>query len=177
MSQEERFSKDFIGYEYREIAVSEDKLSFYLDCYENFGWMPDENMPLGKGIHQTTINLKRNRKIINKMELTRLQRHFEACMNEIEKLEQSKTSAAYIWSLTVGIIGTAFMAGSVFAVTHEPPVIWLCILLAIPAFLGWAMPYFIFQAAIKRQAQKLEPLIEEKYDEIYRLCEKGHSLL
>ena len=35
-------------------------------------------------------------------------------------------------ALFVGILGTAFMTGSVFAVVAEPPIIWLTILLAVP---------------------------------------------
>lgn len=92
-----------------------------------------------------TIRMKRDRKIINKMELTRLQRHFEACLNEMEALEKSKTSAATVWALAVGILGTVFVAGSAFAITHEPPIVWLCILLAIPGFIGWILPYFIYR--------------------------------
>lgn len=87
---------------------------------------------------------------------------------------------AAVWALAEGVIGTAFMAGSTFAVVHEPPVIWLCILLAIPGFTGWIVPYFPYQEIKKRSMQKLQPLIEAKYEEIYEICEiceKGHSLL
>ena len=114
---------------------------------------------------------------MNKMELTRLQRNFEACVNEIEELEKSKTSAATMYSLIVGIIGTAFMAGSTFAVTAEPPHILWCILLAIPGFIGWILPPFLHRKLVERQRKKITPLIEEKYDEIYEICEKGNKLL
>ena len=111
------------------------------------------------------------------MELTRLQRHFEACAKEIEALEKSKTSVASIWAFIVGFIGTAFMAGSTFAVTHEPPMILLCILLAVPGFIGWALPYFLYHHIVVKQTKKIQPMIEAKQDEIYDICEKGHSLL
>ena len=127
--------------------------------------------------HQTTLHLKRDRKIINKMELTRLQRHFEACINEIKTLESSKTQMATVWALVVAVVGTAFMAGSTFAVVHEPPIIWLCILLAIPGFIGWILPWSLYQRIRKKQTEKLQPLIEAKQEEIYEICEKGHSLL
>lgn len=174
---EEKKKNNFIGYEYKELAVSTELASFYLDCYEAFGWEQDENFPIGNGIHTITLQLKRDRKIINKAELTRLQRNFEACIREIEQLEYSKTTAAKVWSMTVGMIGTAFMAGSVFAITHEPPIIWLCILLAVPAFLGWILPYFLYRGIKEKRIQKVQPLIEAKQDEIYEICEKGHSLL
>ena len=162
--------KDFVGYEYKEITGPDSRVSQYLDCYECFGWQADGNLPAGS-------RMKRDRKIVNKMVLTRLQRHFEACVREIEALEKSKTSAATIWALVVGIIGTAFMAGATFAVTHEPPMILLCILLAVPGFLGWILPYFLYRRIAAGQARKLQPVIEAKEEEIYAICEKGHSLL
>lgn len=177
MNQKKEASSDFIGYEYKEISVPADKASLYMDCYENFGWRPDDNLPAGSGLRQTVIRMKRDRKIVNKMELTRLQRHFEACAAEIEALESSKTSVASLWAIITGIIGTAFMAGATFAVTHEPPMILLCILLAVPGFIGWILPYFLYRRTAARQAAKVQPLIEAKQDELYEICEKGHSLL
>ena len=169
--------KDFVGYEYKEIIAPTDRISLYIDCYESFGWRMDENMPAVKGKHQTTVRMKRDRKIVNKMELTRLQRHFEACTREIETLEKSKTSVASIGALSVGIIGPAFMAGSTFAITNDPPMTLLCILLAIPGFMGWISPYFLYQRIALKQAKKVQPIIETKQEEIYEICEKGHSLL
>ena len=69
------------------------------------------------------------------------------------------------------------MAGSTFAVVHETPIIWLCIPLAIPGFIGWILPWFLYQRIRKKQTENLQPLIEAKQEEIYEICEKGHSLL
>ncbi|MGM9614457.1 MAG: hypothetical protein ACI3W7_02860 [Oscillospiraceae bacterium] len=166
----------FVGYEYKELTVPGEQASMHIDCYECFGWELDENIAAVHGGH-TTIRMKRNRKIMNKAELTRLQRHFEACVWEINELERAKTSAATVWALVIGMIGTAFMAGSVFAVTHNPPLILLCIVLAVPAFLGWIAPYFVYRRVVELRTKKLQPVIEAKQDEIYEICEKGHSLL
>lgn len=127
----------------------------------------------GKG----KLVLKRERKIINKMELTRLQRHFEACMDEIKVLERSRTSTATIWAIVVGLIGTIFMAGATFATVHEPPLVALTILLALPGFIGWALPYFIYQKLAAKRATVVTELIDQKYDEIYKICEQGNKLL
>lgn len=169
--------RDYISYDYKEVTVRSEKASLYLDCYENFGWSVDENFPAAHGSRLTTLRLKRDRKIINKMELTRLQQHFEACANEIALLERAKSSTASVVALTVALVGTAFMAGSTFAVVHEPPVIWLCILLAIPGFAGWILPYFLYHWAVRRKTQKIQPMIETKTEELYQVCERGHSLL
>ena len=169
--------KDFTSFEYKELIVKENMASFYLDCYEHFGWQQDENFPPVTSGGHTLIKLKRNRKIVNRTELTRLQRHFEADMDEISSLENSKTSLANALAIAVGVIGTAFMAGSVFAVTADPPIVWLCVVLAIPAFAGWALPVWIHKRVKSDKTRKVTPYIEAKYDEIYEICEKGHSLL
>lgn len=120
-------TQEFIAYEYKELNVKEDMASFYLDCYESFGWQRDEKFPPQKSGEKMIIKLNRNRKLVNKVELTRLQRNFEADMEDIFSLEGTKTSAAVVTALIIGLIGTAFMAGSVFAVTADPSQILLCI--------------------------------------------------
>jgi len=172
-----RGGRNYIGYDYKTVVTSADKASLYLDAYETFGWMPDDAMPgrtqLG-GI--VTLKLKRDRKILNKAELTRLQQHFEACIDEIDTLENSKTRAAMIYSLAAGLTGTALIAGSVFAVTAEPPMVMLCVLLGIPGLAGWALAYPLFKRIIQKRTFDVTPLIEQKYDDIHDICEKGNAL-
>lgn len=185
MSETMKNSNTFIGYEYKEVVADERLESMYIDCYQCFGWFLDENTPKkvyteryrGRSSSKVTIRLKRDRKIINKMELTRLQRHFESCLNEMEEMKQSVKSRATGVSIVVGIIGTVCMAGSTFAVTASTPMIALCIILAIPGFMGWIAPVFLYKKLLNDRAKKLEPLIEEKQDEIYEICEKGNKLL
>jgi len=172
-----RGGKEYVGYDYKTVTVDGDKVSMYLDAYENFGWLPEHPTPARQLGAMVALKLKRDRKIINKAELTRLQQHFEACMEEIASLENSKTQTATIYSIAVGLVGTGFMAGSVFAVTNEPPMILLCIILAIPAFIGWALPYRLFQRLARKRAQEVIPLIEQKYDEVHEICEKGNALI
>jgi len=170
--------RSYVGYDYKTVVTSAGRASMYLDAYEAFGWIADEAMPVRQQIiGMVTLKLKRDRKILNKAELTRLQKHFEACMDEIAALENSKTQKATVYSLVIGMIGTAFLAGSVFAVTNEPPFILLCALLGIPGLIGWGLPYPVFKRAAQRRAAEVAPLIERKYDEIHEICEKGNALL
>lgn len=171
-----RTPQDYVGYEYKTVTAAGDRLSFYLDGYENFGWQIDENAVIVPGHHQSVV-LKRDRRIVNKMELTRLQRNFEACAQEIEALERSKTGVGTAWALAVGMVGTVFMAGSVFAIVAPQPQYLLSVVLAVPAFLGWGAPYFIYRSLVRRSTRRIDPLIEQKYEEAYALCERGHSLL
>lgn len=85
-------------------------------------------------------------------------------------LEQRKTSMATAYAIGVGVIGTAFMAGSTFAVTAQPPHYILCILLAIPGFLGWIFPHFLYKRIAGKQTEKITPLIEAKYDDSDDFC-------
>ena len=82
-----------------------------------------------------------------------------------------------MYALLIGILGTAFMAGSVFAVTAPAPNIPLCILLAIPGFAGWILPCFVFRKVVAGNVEKVNELVEKKYDEISEICEKGHRLI
>ena len=124
------------------------------------------------------LYFRRNRNISNKAELTRLQRNFDSCIHEMEELNRSKTATAtaLMAALFVGILGTACMTGSVFAVVAEPPIIWLTILLAVPGFAGWILPYFLYRMLVRKKEAEINPLIEQKYDEIYMICEKGNHL-
>lgn len=69
-----------------------------LDGYESFGWEEEGRLAESAAVRTRTLQqrkvrrMKRNRKLVNKVELTRLERNFEACMDEIGKLEKAKTS-------------------------------------------------------------------------------------
>ena len=190
MNEKNETGAGYTGYEYREITVQRANVSLCLDSYPCFGWEPDPNQgPRPEGGHgsarpgiprekeRVTLCFRRIRSISNKAELTRLQRNFDSCIAELKALEQSKTTQATIVALVVGLIGTAFMAGSTFAVVATPPIIWLTILMAIPGFLGWILPCFLYRTLVRKNTAKIEPLIEQKYDEINSICEKGSQLL
>lgn len=172
---------DYVGYEYKEKIVPSEKASLYMDSYGCFGWEIDPNSSYqNKNLWKSkkmSLRFRRDRKICNRMELTRLQRNFDGCVLEIERLEQSKTTIAAIAAIIVGLIGTAFMAGSVFAITAQPPDVALCTVLAVPAFIGWIAPFFIYKAVWYKQTERVAELIEVKYDELHEICEKGNRLL
>lgn len=169
--------REYRGYDYKQVVVKDDQLSFHMDCYANLGWSEDENTSVRQERGKTLLRLKRDKNNVNKTELIRLERNLEACFAELDTLENSKTNIPTIWAMTCGLIGTAFMAGSTFAVTAEPPMIGLCIVLAVPGFLGWIFPYFIFKNGVKKRTEKVQPFLETKQNEIEEICRKGCSLL
>ena len=165
------------SFDYMKAAVEDDLCSQYMDGYASFGWKPDENLPNERSGGKATLHFKRSRSVLNKTELTRLQRHYEACMEEIAALEASKSSAPAIAALSCGLAGCVFLAGSVFAVTAEEPVIWLTVLLGAPGLALWGAACFVYRAVKRRRAAKVLPLIDAKYDEAYAVCEKAQQLL
>lgn len=174
----EMIKKRFTGYEYREVSVPRYLASLCADSYPCFGWEADSNPVRDQGRPgYVDLRFKRDHKITNKAELTRLQRHFDDCIRQLEALERSKTSIPSIVALVIGLIGTAFMALSTFAVTAQPPHILACIIFAVPGFAGWILPIFLYKKLVVEKRKKLSPLIEEKYNEIYDICEKGNNLL
>ena len=175
MNENAMSGDNFIGYEYKEISVGRDKEGVYADGYPSFGWQLDKSTAPILGLPTVYLKFKRDRKIRNKAELTRLQRQFESNVSEIEKLEQSKTTTASIAAYTIGLVGTAIMACSVFAFLAD--MILLCIILAVPAFVGWALGYFSYIKIRNKRIVTVTPLIEQQYDAIYEVCEKAHGLL
>ena len=175
MSEDRKLSGNFIGYEYHSITTTCEMESIYTDGYENFGWLREETaVPPSKG-GTVCIKFKRDRKIRNKAELTRLQRQFDACVNEIIMLEKSKGDRAAITAFTIGILGCVFLGGATFS--YLAGKMALMVILAVPGFLAWILPYFCYRSIFAKRSTQIAPLIEKKHDEIYDVCEKASHLL
>ncbi len=175
MSEAGKVGNSFIGYEYHTVVAECAMASIYTDGYESFGWVREDAFS-SPGIGKTVnMKFKRDRKIRNKAELTRLQRQFDACVREIVALEKSKTTCASIPAFSIGILGCAFLAGSVFA--YQAVMLPLMIVLAIPGFAGWVLPCFCYRHMLAKRGAQIAPLIEKKQDEMYDVCEKASGLL
>lgn len=178
MNEFTKNTNGYVGYEYANITVSKASEALYLDNYRSFGWaLESVSTSLGgasAGLFPVTMKFKRDRRISNKAELVRLQRQFDALTREIMMLEQSKTTSAQVAGYGIGLVGTAFMAGSVFAFLGGMPV--LCAVLAVPAFAGWGLSYLSYVKLRGSKTRKLDPIIGQKYDEMYDVCEKASSL-
>ncbi len=165
--------KEFTAYEYTQISTNHKDLHFLLDCYESLGWERDTRLD-GDGKYLT---LRRSRKCMNHMELTRLQGHLESCLSQIEILEKSKASKATSASIAVGVLGTVLLAISVFAVTAQQPQILLCIVFGLPGLGLWGYAPVLHKQLYTKAAVTASELILKKRDEIFEICEKGSKLL
>ena len=176
MNEITRNAENFVGYEYKEVATTSAMEGVYADGYPNFGWTLDGAVPSALGLSAINLKFKRDRKIRNKAELSRLQRQFEQAVAQIINLERSKTTGAFATALTIGLIGSAFLAGATFAFVYAEMVL-LMVILAVPGFLGWGLPYLFYKRMSAKKSATVAPLIEQQYDAIYEVCAKGHALL
>ncbi|MBW3088219.1 response regulator transcription factor [Bifidobacterium sp. 82T24] len=120
---------DFVGYEYTSVRVGGAHESMVVDAYRNFGWLPDG---FGRG---GMLNFKRDRNLLNRTKLIRLQRQFDAHMRELETLEQAPVRKSSIVGLCVGLVGCVFLGGATFAYLNGLMV--LMVAPAVPGFLCW----------------------------------------
>lgn len=164
----------FVGFEYMEVPAMRNMESLYVDSYQNFGWVY-EGTSEQENSDRVTMKFKRDRKIRNKAELSRLQRQFESCAHEIEALERSRTTTATIAAFSIGLVGTALLGCSMFSYLNG--MLPLMVILAVPGFLGWIIPYFCYKKLQRTKAAQIAPIIEQKNDEIYAVCEQGCRLL
>jgi len=171
----ENTKNSFVAYEHKEITVKREMEAIYTDGYPSFGWKPDGRGVSLSGLTSVNLKFKRDRKITNREELTKLQREFENCAKEIERMEDAKVTLPSVVGYVIGLVGTACMAGATFA--YLASMIPLCIVLAVPGFIGWIIPYFCYLRVKRSKTNKVTPLIDCRYDTIYEVCEKSNGLL
>lgn len=165
------------SFDYRKVNVKRSMVSLYTEAYRYFGWIlicsdPDEpNQASGTWI---TLEFRRDHKIRNKAELTRLQRNFDACVDEICEMEKEKTGTADKAARGIGLMGSLFLICS--ALLAFACKLSAGILLAIPGVFGWLFPGFLHKRLVKKKSEEVDPLIEQKYDEIQRVCQKADGL-
>lgn len=181
-------SKDFIAYEYLSLEVKNEKELLYLDCYENFGWkcirsnilvdQEDYYINQTKNLKKSVfIKMKRDRRIPNKADLITLQRKMEFAFKQMERFERDPQIKGMITSLSIGMVGTIFMALSTFAITASSPFYIACVIFGSLGLLGWIFPYFVYQNVKIKKEKEIVPLIEEQYQVIFDCCEQAKQLL
>jgi len=179
-------TKDFIAYEYLSLKIKEDVVPMYIDCYENFGWQvitseSNSNKDYYINHNQNEINkinikFKRDRKIKHKNELNNLQRKMEISLSNIEEMKKDPANKGLVASMTIGLIGTIFMALSVFSITATNPLIIPCIIFGFFGIIGWILPFFVYKDIKKKKETENSTLIDEEYNTLYGLCEQASKL-
>jgi len=165
----------FVAYEYTTVRVPRDLESIYTDSYRNFGWITEATGTGLPGATTVTLKLKRDRALKNRPLVAELQRQADVALVDIAALERSTTSAALGLSIGVGIVGTAFLAGSVFSI--DAGLVPLSIVLGAVGLVGWLAGYLVHGRVLARRSARVIPLIEAQYDVVYRSGEQASHLL
>lgn len=165
----------FVAYEYLSKEVRRDTLQLYKDSYKNFGWEITEEDAGIFGVGTVKLTMRRNRRLNNRVEITKLQKRCESAMETILRLERQKDSRAQMVALASGVIGTVLMAGATFS--YLAANIVLCVVLALPGFIGWGLSYPLYKRTVAKQTVKINAEIDAQYDVIYETCEQGSKLI
>lgn len=166
---------DFPGHERREIIIEQNFEALYAAGYKSFGWMLMETAPATGGRAAVVMKFRREQAINNKAELTRLQRQFDAYAGEVIALENSKASIASAAAYALGAIGGICLVAAAALCLGGKGV--LALLPAIPGLLAWVLPYACYKKMYRHKMSKVTPVIEKRYGDIRRVCEKAGRLL
>jgi hypothetical protein len=109
------------------------------------------------------------------MVINELQRTAEESLAAIHALERSRSTTPHIAAASAGILGSGFLAGSVFAITAG---MWL---LAIPlgaiGLFGWLVGYIAHGRVKRTTAARTAPEIARHYETLYGACEQADRLV
>ncbi|WEO76578.1 hypothetical protein BJQ94_14580 [Cryobacterium sp. SO2] len=165
----------FVAYEYRTIRVPVGRESLFSDSFGNFGWLLESTGTSLPGTPTVTLAFKRDRGIKNRVLVTELQSRSEAALTTITALERSSTRAALMISLTAGILGCAFLAGSVF--TLQAGLLLVSIPLGVIGLAGWLAGFLSHSRVLAHRTRHAAPLIEEQYTLLALSGEQASHLL
>ena len=166
---------EFIPFEYLTIQVDRELESLYCDTYRNFGWTTEGQAGGLPSVNTVTLKLKRDRRIANRQAVIEQQRVAEHALASIARLEQSKKSTPLIAALSAGLVGSAFLAGSVFAITAGN---WLLGMpLGLIGLIGWAVGFFSYGRVRTSRAVKVAPLIDRESETVYAAGERASHLM
>lgn len=168
--------KEFIGYEYKETIVREEYVTIYQDGYENFGWSLEGTYTTPEHVGCVTMKFKRDRKLKNKLEISKLQRQFDEIISQVERLERKKELKASTVAYIIGVVAAVLFACAILAFTVWKNIV-VMVVLGIPALIGFVLSYVIYTKIRKSKVQEITPLIDEKYDELYQVTMQANNLL
>lgn len=191
-------------FEYATVRVNRDLENLYQDTYRSLGWTVESREdPLASGVrplHERfargvplvgqmyghtvdalphadiiTLRLKRDRYIPNRPQVEALQRQAEQALARIDRLERSKSSRANTASISLGLVGAAFLAGSVFSLGAGMTA--LMVVLGAIGLIVWLAALLAHGAVKRNRTAKVAADLDSQYAVVYSASEEAHSLL
>lgn len=195
----------FVGYEYKTVTVRTEMEGLWVDSERNFGWELDKKEPAivkhvwgplrvmlaplallpgsqcdklivdRESEKKVVLTFKRDRMTENKDKLGRLETGFERSAAAIDALEAAKTAGGTAAAYAAGLLGTVFMGISVFS--YLGGMLPLCILFAVPGFIGWVLPPFLKHMMVAKKTRAVQPHMEKQHEDIYQICREANVIL
>ena len=109
------FARSLFGTEETfQTTVSSAFAANYNDGYACFGWKENEATPHEKNGDKVILHYVRDRNILNKTELIRLQRQFEDCMAQIQIMQRQADSIPLATALSTSFLMSSQCCWGVF---------------------------------------------------------------
>ena len=164
---------EFIAYEYKDITISKKRANMFLDLIENFGW---EVTNSSKKLNKVEFSLKKcYNDNNNKEEILKLEKDFFSGFDKLEKINNDKKEKGQIVSISVGLVGTACMAGATFSFLAS--LIAPMVALAIPGFALWGLAPVLNNKINKKKEQLVNEQSQELTNKLYSIAKQAFELL
>lgn len=176
---ENQEEKKAITYDYKTVRVQRSMEAMLTDAYENLGWEVTNTQMAGVGTNNVDISFKRDRKVVNKQELNKLQFKIDDTLEKIRKIQNQKGNAGVPEGIATGVVGALVLGGGMSMVMVLSGTAYLIggIVLGVVGIgiglLGWLVDNKIQ----KKKLAKLEPQYQEELDKLSDLCEEANKLL
>lgn len=158
-------------YEYATVEVPRRLEAPYRDSYRSFGWDVESETP---GLRSVTLELKRDRAMKNRPLLAELQRGSDAALAAIDVLETSPQRVAMAVALSIGVVGSALLALSVFSM--QAGLGFASIALGALGLIAWLVAPLSHAAVRTARARRAQPVIARQLEAVYAAQEQAHAL-
>ena len=170
--------KDFVSYEYKTVSVKSKDRAKAMDLYEAFGWEITGTASAATG--NTTLSLKRDRRLPHKQELNKLERQAEDTFAAINGLERSKTLGASVFAYIFGCFAALVLGGGMcltMLVEGSIPATIGGIILGVAGIALCGVNYVIYKKLVEKKTKSLLPVIDQTEEKLANTLEKGNDLL
>lgn len=168
-------------HEFETKEIPERFAELYRSSYPNFGWEISTLPAAGKQREDKrgciSLYFQRDKSLCNKMELTRLQHHFDSCIVDIDRLEKGAAVPGKIVAVITATLGTVFLAVSTIAALAAQPNYLASVLLALPGLIFWIMSFLLYRFILQNRRRDVQAIISERMETIQKLCHEGRALL
>lgn len=166
---------EYVPYEYLTVRTTAQQEPLTRDTYHSLGWTLEDRVQAVPTQSGVTLKFKRDRRIENRSVMSELQREAEQSLASIAALERSKGARAMAASLVVGIVGSGFLAGAVFAIMAGAVV--LSIPLGALGLIGWVLGYLAHGKVRASTTARVAPQIDREYENLYSIGERADRIL